>query len=312
MRGTAALGLVVALGCGPAVTLGDEGTGGSSDSSAGGITGLTSSPGTTTTAGTTAGTTATTTSATSSTSATTATTTSDTAETVGFLDSATTECFTHCTAECDVWQQDCPAGEKCTPWANDGGNSWNALRCVPIEPFPGQPGEVCTVEGSGVSGIDSCDLGALCWNVDPETNTGYCIAMCTGSPEVPSCAGACDTCALNNDGVLNLCLQQCHPAHHECRTGEACAALGDTFACAPWSGAAAVLDACDDTTDCADGLACVGAAQVPGCIDASCCTPVCDVTADDCAAQLPGTTCAPTGFEVPGCITAVGLCVSPG
>src|SRR5262245_15971404 len=31
--------------------------------------------------------------------------------------------------ECDVWAQDCPPGEKCMPWANDGGSSWNSLRC---------------------------------------------------------------------------------------------------------------------------------------------------------------------------------------
>jgi hypothetical protein len=33
--------------------------------------------------------------------------------------------------ECDQWAQDCPPGEKCMPWANDGGSSWNATRCFP-------------------------------------------------------------------------------------------------------------------------------------------------------------------------------------
>ena len=48
---------------------------------------------------------------------------------------------------CDLWEQDCPEGEKCNPWANDGGASWNALRCVPIDPNPDGVGEPCTVSG---------------------------------------------------------------------------------------------------------------------------------------------------------------------
>ena len=33
--------------------------------------------------------------------------------------------------ECDLWGQDCPDGEKCMPWANDGGSSWNATKAAP-------------------------------------------------------------------------------------------------------------------------------------------------------------------------------------
>src|SRR5690606_7229360 len=40
------------------------------------------------------------------------------------------------TAECDVFAQDCPPGEKCTFWADDGGSSWNALKCVPVVDDP--------------------------------------------------------------------------------------------------------------------------------------------------------------------------------
>src|SRR5690606_9934066 len=34
---------------------------------------------------------------------------------------------------CDNWAQDCPDGEKCAAWADDGTNSWNNLKCVPVE-----------------------------------------------------------------------------------------------------------------------------------------------------------------------------------
>src|SRR5687767_7832170 len=36
---------------------------------------------------------------------------------------------------CDVWAQDCAAGEKCAPY-DDAGLSWDALKCVPLDPQP--------------------------------------------------------------------------------------------------------------------------------------------------------------------------------
>ena len=55
-------------------------------------------------------------------------------------------------------------------WANDGGGAWNATKCEEIPPEPDGVGEPCTVEISGTSGVDTCVLGAMCWDVDPETN----------------------------------------------------------------------------------------------------------------------------------------------
>ncbi len=34
------------------------------------------------------------------------------------------------------------------------------------------PGLGCTVEGSATSGIDTCQAGAMCWDVDPVTLAG--------------------------------------------------------------------------------------------------------------------------------------------
>ena len=59
--------------------------------------------------------------------------------------------------ECDVWTQDCPPGQKCMPWADNGSSSWNATKCSPVDANPGKEGDPCTVEGSAVSGVDSCD-----------------------------------------------------------------------------------------------------------------------------------------------------------
>src|SRR5690606_38468395 len=135
--------------------------------------------------------------------------------------------------ECDLLAQDCPVGEKCMPWANDGGLSWNATRCSPVAPAPGQVGDACLVEGSGVSGIDDCDLGLMCWNVD-ERGEGYCQDICTGTYRDPSCAAPEDQCVISNEGAIALCLSTCDPVLQDCTiAGEACMPDTDAWVCWP-------------------------------------------------------------------------------
>lgn len=107
--------------------------------------------------------------------------------------------------ECSVFAQDCPAGEKCTPWANDGGEALNATRCRSIDPSPDNIGEACTVEGSLSSGVDSCDLGSLCRDVDPRTSEGACVPICAGTPEAPLCPDGLN-CEISDNGLLALCI----------------------------------------------------------------------------------------------------------
>ena len=80
--------------------------------------------------------------------------------------------------ECDPTAQDCPRGQKCTAWANDGGTFWNATRCVEVA-GGNVAGDSCMVEGNGVSGIDDCDVGHICLNTNEE-NVGVCVAFCEG------------------------------------------------------------------------------------------------------------------------------------
>lgn len=98
-------------------------------------------------------------------------------------------CFdTTASFECDPLLQDCPADEKCTPWANDGGMEWNGTRCVPVAGTPGMPGDGCVVDGDPYSGLDDCEAEALCWAVDPGTGEGQCAALCDYSLEPdPAC-----------------------------------------------------------------------------------------------------------------------------
>jgi hypothetical protein len=222
------------------------------------------------------------------------------------------------TNECDIWAQDCPDGEKCNAWANDGGNSWNATKCVPVARNPGQPGDECTVEGNGVSGLDSCDVGVMCWNVDPRTNQGTCIALCTGSPDNPECPPGA-SCSITNDGSLILCLPNCDPLLQDCPEGEACYWVGETtFQCAPdASGETGVHgDPCEYINACDAGNQCIQAAYVENCPEGSlgCCSVHCDTSDPNVVCPGPNEECVPL-FDpetAPPGLENVGLCALPG
>ena len=131
---------------------------------------------------------------------------------------------------CDAFENDCPRGFKCMPYSIDGGDTWNALACFPIADDPVGVGEVCEIEGNGVTGVDNCVAGAMCWDVDPRTLEGTCVAMCSGSEANPICTDPCTVCVGN---AFGLCLHKCDPVAQDCARGQACYAFNDTFACAP-------------------------------------------------------------------------------
>ncbi|MCX4247551.1 hypothetical protein [Paraliomyxa miuraensis] len=216
----------------------------------------------------------------------------------------------HCSF-CDLFAQDCPPGEKCMPWANDGGNEWNRTRCSPIDDDPGQPGDECTVEGSGVSGIDDCDLGVMCWDVDPDTKVGTCVAMCTGDEVFPMCRSEQDRCLIANDGWLVLCLPTCDPLVPDvCAVGEACTAVNEHPMCIPSEGV--VVPLCSAAV-CNPSEACVGGDTLATCMEPECCTPWCDLNAADpdalCAAE-PMHSCQPYygPGEAPVGLEHLGVC----
>jgi hypothetical protein len=224
--------------------------------------------------------------------------------------------------QCDVWAQDCMEGEKCAPWANDGGNAWNATKCVPIDANPGQPGDPCTVEGSGVSGLDSCDASAMCWNVDPETNMGTCVAFCLGTQDNYSCEDPAASCVIVNEGVLILCLPVCDPLLQNCMEGEACYPMpANDFACVPDASGpdlGTYGDPCEYINACDPGLFCGDPSVVPGCAGAAgCCSEFCDMSSPDpnaeCQGAAEGQECTAwyAEGEVPPGYENVGACVIP-
>lgn len=180
------------------------------------------------------------------------------------------------TASCSLFVQDCPEGEKCTAWANDGGSSWNDTRCVPVADEPAAPGEACTAEGSGVSGLDNCELGAMCFVVDRDLN-GECFAFCTGSITDASCDPG-HICAIGS-GPLTVCIPQCDPFGSDCEDDEGCYPSSDGFTCAPMVDPEAGHGTpCEFINSCASGYACVGASAFSECSGTGCCSTYCDLS----------------------------------
>lgn len=215
-----------------------------------------------------------------------------------------------------ITQDDCPAGEKCMPFGA-GGGSWDATMCVPIDPAPVAVGDVCDVVGGGTSGLDNCDIGAMCWNVDAATLQGTCIELCSCSYDDPQCVVSNAVCAVVNDSVLPLCIPVCNPLDpSDCAANEGCYPVGEYFQCAPdASGMMGVQgDPCEFINVCDNGLVCVEPPLVPGCVGAlGCCTATCDVN-DPMPGCPVGTDCVP--FYGPGgapdmCLEEIGICTIP-
>lgn len=185
--------------------------------------------------------------------------------------------------ECSIWDQDCPEGEKCMPWSNEGGPTWNATRCTPVFPKADQVGEPCEVEGNGQSGVDTCDIAQLCFDVDAEDN-GTCVGFCGGSEQNPVCPQG-QACSISNGGTLALCLPTCDPLMPTCSEGDGCFPTdgAEAFVClpapdesvdSPWT--------CHTTGGCEPGTICLDSFALPDCEDESCCTPYCDLGSPVC------------------------------
>lgn len=214
--------------------------------------------------------------------------------------------------ECSVWDQDCADGEKCMPWANDGGSVWNAARCVLLDDDPRDVGEPCTAQESFVSGIDTCEVGAVCIGSDKETLEGVCVELCGGSPAAPVCDETQSATCLGVDGVIPLCSPLCSPLVGDCADGEACLPGSDGWGCMT-EGDIAPGGSCEFENACTAASVCIApdASCPPG--SPGCCASTCDTSAVepdlDCpesqaCAPFYGEGDAPMGYE------DVGVCRS--
>ncbi len=235
-------------------------------------------------------------------------------ESVGFIPNDTGE---PPGGDCDIFKQDCSAGQKCMPYADDGGSSWNALMCSEIDASPDKIGATCSVYGSAISGQDSCAAGSMCFDLPPgELDGGTCIAFCKGTPQNPTCADPKTTCTISNEGVLALCLPKCDPLASTCKAGQVCVPNneGGDFVCfLDASGGANQGDPCSYSNACSPGFICINGPYVQNCNSAACCTAFCDTDlANNCLGK-PTVECIPwfeEGTAAPG-YEDVGLCGIP-
>lgn len=244
-------------------------------------------------------------------------TSAETGDEAGFVD---VDAMATCGESCNIYaDNDCGEGKKCTAVVCEVGSAqWDSNICVEIMGSK-SIGDDCSYLGTALDGLDDCGDGTMCWNEDPTTGSGVCVAFCDGSPDAPVCGNA-TTCATYNDGILPLCLPGCDPLVQDCEGNNLCTINPD-------GGFTCVLDAsggmgpygteCGAANACNPGLVCGAGSWVPTpqCESAAyCCTPFCDVeAANDCPGATDGQSCqalfdetnAPPGFE------NVGVCAVP-
>lgn len=212
---------------------------------------------------------------------------------------------------CDLFSQNCPPGLKCMPYADDGGQIWNAAGCFPVVEDPDEVGEPCTIEGNG---IDTCDIGMICWDADPHTQMESCVSMCNGHESDSICTDPDTFCAQDGTGLLALCLPTCDPLNQDCPDDLGCYPFINRFTCiSDASGPqGAPGQTCQSINTCDPGSACVSPEFVPGCEAPDlCCSAFCPI-GEPPTACLPGQVCVPWYRELgDSSYEDVGLCGLP-
>lgn len=214
---------------------------------------------------------------------------------------------------CDPFSQDCPDGEKCMPMS-EGDGEWQATGCVPVTGDK-KHGEPCMAMGEGKVGLDDCEGGAICWDVD-DKGQGLCADLCAGNFDDPLC-GADQACIPFDLDSLFVCADACDPLLQGCLGDDVCIFFEDQFVCVldASEDKGVALDPCEYINGCDPGQACWFDPPVvsPSCdLGASgCCTPFCELPDGACAE--PDQVCksyfelleepAPPGSE------DVGICV---
>lgn len=227
-----------------------------------------------------------------------------------FADAADPDKRLRCSPVCDIFAQDCPAGKKCVPWADDG-EGWNSIRCIEVT-GDGVAGDPCTMQDSATSGIDDCAAGHICWDVDAELH-GTCVPMCTGNIDAPVCPENTG-CLIANDNVLALCLLTCDPLMQDCPVSDACVQFSKSpFLCIPDRSGdnGQANDECTGPGLCDPGLACITPMIASSACEGEigCCTPFCALPDGPC--PNPDQMCIPwyTDMPPPG-DEDVGVCLA--
>lgn len=211
---------------------------------------------------------------------------------------------------CDPWSQDCADGLKCAPYAMDDGDAWDANKCTPVG--EGAAGGPCIAMKSATSGYDTCEQGAICWDVEPATLAGVCYALCKGSATTPICPPN-SACSMINGGAVNVCLGTCDPLEPKCTDGQVCVPDGeDQFLCFADAAPLPLHETCMYINECKPGSMCADAAVNSKCdpLADRCCTAYCDLVDSLCS---DGLDCQPyfAMGAAPAGLENLGLCQDP-
>ena len=304
------LTLVIAVACGPATNNNDDATSegqASSSSAASSSSSAAGSSGTTAAPATTAG---------SSSSAGVTTSLTSTSSETGACEFVCGDDSPGPVIACDIFNQDCPEGQKCAAYDADEDGAWDSTKCVEIT-GDGQLDDPCAAE-PGATGVDDCDAGYMCWNVDEE-GMGTCFALCTGDVENPMCPEG-GTCTICQTCVIPLCIPDCNPLEQDCGDNEVC--IGDPnsngFVCVldASQGEAPEGTACEFANVCNPGTMCVNPDfyPAPGCEgQLGCCAPFCNTDNGDTDCEglsVANAACVPyfEDGEAPPDYENVGVC----
>ncbi len=94
-----------------------------------------------------------------------------------------------CQLQCDLWEQDCPDGQKCIPVTNaDAEAPWDGTRCVLLNMDPLGPGAACDYNGLA----DPCATGWWCLPDMAGSDVGSCVSLC--QDDEVCMGGACTDC----------------------------------------------------------------------------------------------------------------------
>lgn len=223
--------------------------------------------------------------------------------------------------QCDIYADTCPEGEKCMPYASDGGLVQDATRCVPVAADPGGLEDDCTVQEWIASGLDDCMRGHFCVVYEATELTGRCLPFCVADPELDdlTCADPNARCVGTPDQLPRLCATDCDPFGTDCPENYGCYKVNDHFVCLDdHSGSGGQYgDPCLFTNDCDPGMRCVVPENFFECASTDgCCSPLCDTRDPDASAMCPGApnhACVPIfdEGEGPPLFDWVGACELP-
>ena len=218
--------------------------------------------------------------------------------------------------ECGPFAPDCPPGMKCSAYGSRRLGSWQYSKCVPVVDDPDALGEECEVFKDYYSGEDSCEAGAMCWDIVEDTLIGECVPVCAGTSREPICTAPHSFCF--EAGSVAICLAKCSPFLN-CGQGTVCDRDPNDpggFACAMDLPGGGVFSPCSgDPGTCDVQLACLPSAAAVECdpLFPGCCVPYCVVgDMNDCPGV--GQECQPVYAnpdEAPPLLGALGVCTVP-